>query len=262
MTNFFKTPAATFTSMWYCILVSVSLSVFFTSCSTIKANTYFKSVKNDTVISVKNAKADEMKIKSGDILSIGVSSLNRDEDQVFNAGEQGGYEVGSDGNIFFHRLGAVAAQGFTRKQLKLKLEESLKPYLKDALVSVNFVNHHITVIGDIGTPHILPMPKESISIIDAIAQSGNATQTAHLARILIIRDSTETEKLFKHINLEDHSVFASDYYYLKPNDVVVLNPDEKLVRQQKSKERYQDFSTIFLQIVTTALLIYNSFFRR
>ncbi len=262
MTNFLKTRVATFSPMWYCFFILASLPVFFTSCTTIKGNTYFKSIVNDTSLAVKNIKADEIQIKPGDVLSIGVSSLNRDEDQVFNAANQDGYEVGGDGNLYFHRLGLLQAKGLTRKQLKLKIEESLKPYLKDALVNINFINHHITIIGDIGTPHILPMPKESITIIDAIAQSGNAAQTAELSNILIIRDSSDTQRKFKHLNLEDHSVFGSDYYYLKPNDVVVLNPDEKLIQRQKAKEKYQDFSTVFLQIVTTTLLIYNAFFRR
>jgi len=233
------------------------------SCQVSKVNSYFKSISKDTLLTVQTVQADDMKIKNGDVLGIIISSLNKEEDLLFTAGsEQTTYEVGSTGSIYIHRLGKVAAAGFTRKQLKANLEQALIPFLKDPLVNVSFSNHYVTVIGEVGTPHLLSMPKERITILEALAQSGNVTPTAELSNVLVIRDSTATQKFVKHINLENHSVFNSEYYYLQPNDVVVLNPDEKILKQQQKAARYQQVSSIVLQFITTALIIYNTFFRK
>lgn len=262
MINLFKTVIATFRSGWYLLIIAAGLSGMVSSCQVSKVNSYFKNIKNDTLLTVPKVQGDEMKIKKGDVLTVTISSLNKEEDQLYSTGaDQIGYEVGGTGNIHLHRLGQVMAEGLTRKQLKSKLEQALQPFLKDPLVTVNFANHFITVIGEVGTPHVLQMPKERITIIDALAQSGNASQTSELSRVIVIRDSSETQKFVKHINLEDHSVFNSDYFYLQPNDVVVLNPDEKLIKQQQRAAKYQQVSSIVLQFITTALIIYNTFFR-
>lgn len=241
--------------------LSVLVIVFSSSCEITRPAGYFKHISRDTVISVATLPEEELRIKRGDILSIGLSSLSKLEDEIFSAGAEAGYEVGNEGEIYIHRLGKLTVQGLTRKQLKAKLEQDLRPYLKDPVAVVTFKNHHITVIGDIGRTQVLQMPAERISIIDVLAQSGTIGQTIELKNVMVIRDTSDNKKLIKHVNLEDHSVFGSDYFYLQPNDVVVLNPDEKRLVQDQKRLKYQQFSSIILQTVTIGLLIYQTFFR-
>jgi len=158
-------------------------------------------------------------------------------------------------------LGKVKAAGLTRKQLKSLLEKELIPYLKDPIVAISFSNHHVTVMGEIGVQHVLPVLNESISIVDVMAQSGNLTALTKLSDVMIIREN-ENNRLFKHINLEDNSIFTSPYYYLQPNDIVVLSQDEKIIKQQLKKDKYQQYSGVFLQAVSLALIVYQVFFRK
>ena len=106
------------------------------------------------------------------------------------------------------------------------------------------------------------MGNEKISIIDLLAQSGNLTANAMVTDILIIREKESSTKEFKHINLEDHAVFNSPFYYLQPNDIVVVNPNEKKVEQELKRLKYQQVSAIFFQGLATALIIYQTFFRK
>ncbi len=246
----------------------IFLPVFF-SCSATKPTYYFKDIKRDTVINT--AQNNEiLKIKKTDVLSIGISSLSNEEDGLFNklalSGSSGatiaGYALDTDGNIQLHKLGKVKAEGLTRNELKISLEKQLQPFLKDPVAIVNFANHFITIIGEVGKPQILNMPDERMSVVDMVAQSGNINATAQLNNLMVIREKTPTSKEFKHINLEDNSIFTSPWYYLQPNDIVVVNPDEKRALQKERAEKYQQTTSIVLQALSLIIIINQIFFKK
>jgi len=247
------------------------LAVFF-SCSVSKPTYYFKDIKRDTIISTAGAlNSGELKIKNGDILGISFSSLSREEDDIFNKpGIQSatgvstatslGFPVDKDGNIYLHKLGRVKAEGMTRTELKIYLEKQLQPYLKDPIIAVNFTNHYITVIGQVGNPQLLNMPNERISILDVLAQTGNVNPIAQMNNLMVVREKDQSKE-FKHINLEDQSIFASPWYYLQPNDIVVVNPDEKRMVEEQRRAKYQQTASIIFQALTTVIIVYQAFFR-
>jgi polysaccharide biosynthesis/export protein len=164
----------------------------------------------------------------------------------------GGYGVQQDGTVLLHRLGAYKVEGFTRRELSKKIETSLLPYMKDPIVQVNFLNHKITLLGEVATPQVLNLPEEQISIIDALVLSGDVTKDARRNNITIIRE-VGNEKQVKHINLEDHSIFSSPWYYVKPNDIILVDADtEKYVKAEK-RQKLQ--STLSLVASGVSLLI-------
>lgn len=258
MINSFK--KSTFrTIKWLSILVV--FIILYSSCTPLRSTTYFRNINRDTVITIPNSVKEELKILPGDVLTINISSLNRDEDVIYNSSSPNGYEVDKNGEIHIHHIGKVKAGGITRKDLKVKLENDLKPYLKDPVASVLYANHHITVMGSVGTPQRIPMPAEKLSILDVLASTGPVVPSTELTRVLIIRDSSTDKKQFKYINLEDNAVFSSDFYYLKPNDVVVVKPDEPSLQKEQKRLIFQQTSGVILQIVTLTLLLYNTFIR-
>lgn len=246
----------------------IFLPVFF-SCSVSKPISYFKDIKRDTVINTTQH-TEALKIKKTDILSISISSLSSDEDALFNKQSAqatsggtaiAGYSLDTEGNIHLHKLGKIKAEGLTRNELKNSLEKQLQPFLKDPVANVNFANHFITIIGEVGRPQILNMPDERMSVVDMVAQSGNVNPAAQLNNLMVIRENTPTSKEFKHINLEDNSIFTSPWYYLQPNDIVVVNPDEKRALQNERAARYQQTSSIVLQALSLIIIINQIFFR-
>ncbi len=266
MTNLFQTGGNFY--LRYLPGLLVSLLILFSSCGTTKTSSYFKNVTKDTTLAAP-AGGEDLKIKKGDVLVLSISSLNKEEDEFFNSPNAGniggtnalsGYQVGSEGEIYLHKIGKLVVEGLTRKQLKTQLEDQLKPYLKDAIVVVSFQNHHVTLIGELGSPQILPLPEEKISIIDALAQGGRITENTQLNNIIVIRENNNKKEL-KHLNLEDHSIFNSPYYYLQPDDVVVVNPDEKRINQKENRESYRQIAGFVVQGLTAIALIYQVFFR-
>lgn len=244
------------------LILVFTAGVMLSSCKSIKPYSYFKQIPRDTVLQVVPLPDQDIAIRKGDVLSLQVTSLSRQEDEIFNAkATQGGYEVGKDGEIYVQRLGKLKVAGLNRRQLKEKLEADLKLYLKDPVVGVGFANHRITIIGQVGKPQVLPMPEERMSLLDALAQSGNTLRDAELTNIIVIRDSSHTHKIVKHLNLEDKSIFSSPFYYLQPNDVLLVNADERLATLEQNRLRYQQLATIVFQATTLGILIYQTFFR-
>lgn len=234
------------------------LAAFTSSCKIYQPAYYFKDITRDTIIQGFISNDLQLKIQPNDLLSIAISSLSAEEDGLFNkslsAGEaKSGYQVSTDGYIYLHKLGKISVTGFTRKELKNKLEQDLLPFLKDPIVTVNFANHRVTVLGD-GSSQVVEMPDEKISLLEVMAKGGGVNANSQLNNIMIIRE-TSNAKQVKHLNLQDPSIFTSPWYYLQPNDIVVVKPNEEKIINEQKRTRNQMYYTTILSGITFVLLI-------
>ncbi|NTS43761.1 polysaccharide export protein [Flavisolibacter sp. BT320] len=197
----------------------------------------------------------DLKIKPGDQLVITIASASPELSTLFNTapgGEAGtgGYLVDKEGNITLYKLGDVKVAGLTRTELKTKLLKDLSPYLKDPVVTVRFANHRVTVLGEVGNPGVINLTGEGITLLEAIGQSGDLTENGKRDRILVIRQAEEGKE-FRHLNLLDHSVFTSPYFYLRNEDVVYVEPEEK----KETPKTQQTISYIITGISILSLII-------
>lgn len=239
-------------------------SAIFSSCAVSKPTYPFKDIVRDTVITGLKETDIELKIQKEDLLTLSISSLNPAEDVFFNTavvsesstsnGVAVGYLVSLEGNIYLHKLGKVYVAGLTRTELKKQLERDLLPYLKDPIVTVSFANHFVTVMGDVGKSQVLNMPAEKISLIDVIALSGNVTEKGLYKNILVIRE-TPGSREFKHINLEDASIFSSPFYYLQPKDILVINPNVQKIYTEESQQRNQQVLSNVLSLASILVIV-------
>ena len=250
----------------YSLPVWSLIILLFSSCTTAKKSYYFKNLPRDTSINTTVNRLAESVIRKNDQLAITISSLNPEEDRVYNAAAlslssttagsgSNGYFVDANGNIQLHRLGNLHAEGMTRRELKNKIETDIKPYLKDPVVTVRYLNHRVTVMGEVTQPQVVPMPEEQLSILEVLGASGDITLTGKKDNVLIIRE-TETGKQFKRLNLEDHSVFTSEWYYLKPDDVVYVEPNDKKIKDEK-RARTQQTVSLGISVISLAIIILN-----
>ena len=208
-------------------LVLILTAIFFSSCSNTKKSIYFQNLPADTTLQNLVSKNFESKIQQADLLGIMVASLSPENTAIYNApqnseGPLNGYLVDEEGNISFIKLGTLHVEGMTRKELKLKLEHDLSPYLKETVVSVGFLNRHVTLIGAV-SPQILPMPNDNMTLLDALASGGDIGAKGKNDNVLVIREK-DNSKEFKRLNLTDQSIFYSPYFYLQPNDIVYVEP--------------------------------------
>ena len=198
----------------------------FSSCTSTKNSTYFQNLQKDTTLRNLVSKNYEPTIQKNDLLGITVASLSPDN-AFYNApqntiGPLNGYLVDENGNIPFVKIGILHVEGLTRKELKDTLEKNLIPYLKDAVVSVSFLNRHVTMLGGIGS-QVIPLANDNMTILDALAAGGDIGEKGRSDNILVIREKDDNKE-FKRLNLTDNSIFYSPYFYLQPNDIVYVEP--------------------------------------
>jgi polysaccharide export outer membrane protein len=244
----------------FTVTIILAAMLFTSSCKIYKPAYYFKDITRDTTISGFISDDLEIKIQPNDLLAISISSLSAEEDLLYNskpgasgAETKSGTQVTLDGNIYLHKLGRIAVAGLTRKQLKAKLEQDLLPFLKDPIVTVSFANHRVTVLGD-GTSKIVDMPDEKITLLEVMANSNGVTANSQLNNIMVIREANNSKQV-KHLNLQDPSIFTSPWYYLQPNDIVVVKPNEEKIVAEQKKIRNQMYYTTILSGITFIFLI-------
>jgi polysaccharide export outer membrane protein len=238
-------------------------TVLLSSCRISKENVYFKTLQKDTTINKLVSKDFESKIQVADQLSIVATSLSTDEDNQFNKAAatssspaQSGFKVYEDGTVLLHRLGKVKAAGLTRKDLADQLQVDLLPYMKDPIVNVNYLNHKVTVIGQVGTPQVLQMPEEQLSLIDVLVKSGDIGKNGLLNKVMLIRDSSN-KKIVKFVDLEDHSIFSSPWFYVQPNDIVVVRADLEKIRSDERTRNVQTNIGLFASILSLVIVVYT-----
>jgi polysaccharide export outer membrane protein len=216
------------------------------------------------------------KIQPGDILSIQVSSLNPEASSFFNPyaalaiadrgsaqpmvtsatplPAQNGYLVDNMGTIELPVLGKVTVAGRTASEVKDRLRESLKEYLKEPTVNIRNLNFRISVMGEVLRPSLFTIPNERITLLEALSLSGDVTIYGRRENVLIIREENG-RRTFGRVDLTRRDLFSSPYYYLHPNDVVYVEPG-------KARAATADRTNQLLPIVLSGLSFLAIIFSR
>lgn len=234
------------------------------SCGLSKETAYLQTLSKDTTISSLVNSHFESKIQPGDQLSIIVNSFSSTEDLQFNNAAAvssspalSGFQVYPDGKVLLHRLGRVTVAGLTRRELAARLEKDLLPFMKDPIVNVGYLNHKVTIIGAVGSPQVLAMPEEALPIFDVLVKSGDISGSGMKDRVMIIRDNGNQKKV-KFINLTDHSIFNSPWYYVQPNDIIVVKEDLEKIQKAEKRAKLQAniaFGSSLVALVITIITL-------
>ena len=96
-----------------------------------------------------------------------------------------------------------------------------------------------------------------MSLIDVIVSTGDMKENANRSDILIIREENN-EKKVKHINLEDHSIFSSPWYYMQPNDIVYVQTDKNKSDKDEKRRTLQTTLSLIASGVSLVVIIINS----
>lgn len=259
--------------VFHTFYIGIALICFlaFESCNTPKNVVYFQNLQKDTDIPALVDNNFELRIRKNDLLGINIVAPDLESTPLFNGLQSistssgdaggstapaGGFLVDSKGNINMYKLGAVHVEGLTRKELEQKLEKDLNityAYLKDAVVTVRFLNNHVTILGEVAKPQVLAMSTEKLSLLDAIGMSGDITLMGRKDNVLVIRE-TSTGKQFKRINLTDNSIFTSPFYYLMPDDLIYVEPTQARIKNSGDTQQIIGYVLAGLSIAITVLV--------
>jgi len=119
--------------------------------------------------------------------------------------------------------------------------------LYNIFVSVKLSGIKYTIIGEINSPGPKVISQNKVSIIDAIANSGDITTVGNRKKVEIIRRSaTGTDKYY--IDLTNVNALTSEVFYIKPNDIINVIP---------LKQKSWGTGTTGLQTISTIISVFT-----
>lgn len=223
----------------YVTYLLVCVAVFFTACTSTKKILYLQDV-----VPLKQQEIEqkyEVIIHSDDLLAIMVNSRDPELALPFNmpmvtyqlgsnsTGQQRvlGYLVDTNGDIDFPILGKIHVEGLTRMQLtelvKNKLIEG--DLIKDPIVTVQFLNFKVSVMGEVGRPGSFTISGDRITLLEALSMAGDLTIYGRRDRVGVIRENNGKRTILFH-DLRSAEIFNSPCYYLQQNDIVYVEPNK------------------------------------
>lgn len=253
------------------IKVYAFFSIFFlliTSCASKKDVLYFQDAEN---INSKKLNFANSKIQTGDIINIKVTALNEESVAPYNI-ENGlapstsfieilklqGYLVSKEGDIVFPIIGTIKVIDKTTSELENHLKKILIDgnHVIDPTVSVRLLNSKFTILGEVNKAGTYNITENNITLLQAIGYAGDLTINGSRKDILVIRSIDGIQKT-QRIDLTTTDWFNSEFYYIKQNDVIVINPNTNKI---KSSGLLGSSGAVMsaISLVLTSILIFIS----
>lgn len=257
------------------VLAAALAAFFLSSCGskTYKNITYLQDAQKDTVMAMKSEVG--ILVQPKDMISIVVSSRNPELSAMFNltnvsyqAGAETsttgsynrilGYSVDSEGFIDFPIVGKINVAGLTRWQVADRVKEELvsRNLLKDPVVSVEFLNFKISVMGEVSHPGTYTITGDKITLLEALSLAGDLTIFGRRDRVSVVRELNGQRNIFV-VDIRSVDMFNSPAYYLQQNDVVFVEPNKVRAGQSTINENSLKSASFWVSMGSFAVTIAN-----
>lgn len=245
------------------VFAFVSLALLVSSCASTKDIVYFQNKMVNSPEKID--KHAGIVVQPKDMISIVVSSRNPELVAMFNlpvvsyqaGGEliaSGGYNqrlmgyvVDEQGFIDFPVLGKLSVAGKTRWEVAEMVKDKLLQdgYLTDAVVTVEFLNFKVSVLGEVQSPGTFVVEGDKVTVLQAISLARDLTIFGRRDNVSVIREQNGHRTIYE-INLTDVDLFKSPAYYLQQNDIIYIQPNDVKARQSTTDDKTLRISSIAL----------------
>ena len=174
-----------------------------------------------------------------DILKISVGALMPEAAIPYNKNSGGsavangidvmkldGYLVSETSTINFPMLGELSVKDKTTKNLENDIKKLLVDggYLIKPNVTVRLLNAKVTILGEVQRPGTFSFTENNISLLQALGLAGDLTINGSREDVVVLRyvDGVQTTA---RINLTSANFLKGPYQMVKPNDVLIVNPN-------------------------------------
>lgn len=237
--------------------LSLLLLILCAGCSVPKNVTYFQDLSEE-VVTMPNT--GEIRIEPNDKLSITVKTMDPSLSALFNLsvyadrtgdGEifnQGAgtlrnsmatssgiskYTVSPQGTIDFPLLGELKVEGMTRSELSgfIKGEIMGRDLAKDPVVTVEFVNLGVSLLGEVNSPGLYSINKDRLNILEALSMAGDLTILGQRDNVAVVREKDGKIETYRLDLTNFKELSQSPAYYIKQGDIVYVEPNNNKKRQ-------------------------------
>ena len=137
--------------------------------------------------------------------------------------------VRPDGRISIPLVEDVTAAGKSPTQLAREVEEKLKPFVKDPIVTVvptyfvGIFSQQVRVIGQAVQPHAVPY-RTNMTALDVMIEVGGLTKYAAGNQAVIVRRTADNKEATYQVHLDDllRDGDMRANVYLEPGDILTI----------------------------------------
>lgn len=258
------------------VIIALVALLLMGSCTTPKV-AYFQEVEPGTLEEISHPK--DIRLQPEDKISIIVNSKDPLLVNLFNLPfvsrqlgnsvinsnmtSQGisGYTINQEGNIDFPVLGAVHVGGMTREEVASHIKKELieNNLVKDPVVTVEYMNLTVTVLGEVANPGRFSIDKDRLTLLDALSMAGDLTIYGKRDNVSVQREEGGKQVMYK-VNINSgKELYASPVYYLQQNDVIYVEPNSVRARQSTvngNNIRSASFWMSLASLLTTIVVLF------
>ena len=210
----------------YIYIIIFSIACMFNSCITSKQTKYLQKGN-----SYKPVAYQQYKLQIDDEVSYYLFTSNSETQRLYNNGqtrgnvaiqeENRGYRIYENGTIHLP-IGSVRIVGLTLAEAENVVRNAFLKVVPDAEIKLNLINNAFYVMGNDGVHGRYLLYKENLNIYQALASAGDISTIGDKKHIKIIRKGIDGMDYVKTFDLREESIIESEYYYVKPNDVIYI----------------------------------------
>lgn len=168
-----------------------------------------------------------------------------------------GYDVGADGGILVPVLGTIKVGGFTLDEAREIVQEVANRHFNNAAVECKLLSFKFTVIGEVHAPGTYINYNNYLTVLEAVGRAGGIDDYGRRDQILVVRPVRDGTKTYT-LNLQDKAILSNEAYFLLPNDVVVVQPQDKKIFNLNFPT-FAAILSVTTSLITTTLLLINYF---
>ena len=233
------------------IFSALTLLYSFCSCGSAKKVTYIQDLDSGTV---KQKTISTITAKPDDKISIVISSKDPQlallfnkpiiahrlgqtvETSIYQSHDASNYTVDQNGDIEFAVIGKIHVGGLSKEEIEAKIKDELtsNSLVNDALVTVEWINHYATILGEVNTPGRYNLDGNNTNIFELLGLAGDLTIYGNRENVKLMRTNPANGEIttYKVNLLNGDEVISSPAYNILPNDVIYIEPNNYRARQR------------------------------
>lgn len=240
--------------------------IFLSSCIRLKDTVYLQGGIAKKIYEIETQFVFEQKnylVKPNDLLFIRVTSFDEASTSFLNSGSPSqvpnalsaslmGYRVGLDGHIDFPFIGKVPVAGYSLSEIETRIQLSVSKFVDNSSVTVKLLNDMVTILGEVRNPGRFALNSEEISLLEAFAFAGDLSDMANRKKVRLIRNEDGITPQMIIIDVTDEKIMFSPYYYLKPGDIIYLEP-----KRFKQVQLSASIISLITSLASLGMIIYT-----
>jgi len=213
-------------------------------------------------------------LQINDIVEINIITTDPEMNEIFQgvnlaqqgmnqmAGGQGvgdiffmnGYTLDDNGEVEVPLIGKIKLVGLNTEEAKLLVEEKVKNFVNENefFVRVRLGGIRFSALGEFNRSGKFTLLQNRVSIFEAIAHAGDLNRIAKRDEVLLIRQYPDGTQIHK-INLLDRDLLNSEFYWIKPNDLIYAEPMK--VRAIGAGNTFVETLTLISSSITAMALV-------